>query len=118
MKRRSSAGGKPRIPKGSTLKGGNAPKAERNRGSSIIGQETVVARLTRERDEALKQQTAASEVLRVISSSPSDLESVFRSIRQADCAGAKLRHAGRHRNRERAAAERASRVPGTTDCER
>jgi class 3 adenylate cyclase len=83
MKRRSSAGGKPakpRIPKRPTPKGGNAPKAERNRGASIIGQETVVARLTHERDEALLRETANSEILRLISKSPDDLELVFRTI--------------------------------------
>jgi GAF domain-containing protein len=83
MKRRSSAGGKPakpRVPKRPTPKGGNAPKAERNRGASIVGQETVVARLTRERDEALLRETANSEILRLISSSPGDLELVFRTI--------------------------------------
>jgi GAF domain-containing protein len=83
MKRRSSAGGKPakpRVPKRPTPKGGNAPYAERNRGASIIGQETVVARLTHERDEALLRETANSEILRLISKSPDDLELVFRTI--------------------------------------
>src|SRR5690349_20574540 len=75
MKRRSSAGGKPakpRIPKRPTPKGGNAPKAERYRGASIIGQATIVARLTHERDEALLRETANSEILRLISKSPDD----------------------------------------------
>ena len=82
MKRRSSAGGKPakpQVPKRSTPKRGDAPKAARNRGASI-GQETVVARLTHERDEALLRETANSEILRLISRSPGDLELVFRAI--------------------------------------
>src|SRR5262249_40190181 len=56
------------------------PNATRNRGASIAGQETVVARLTRERDEALLRETANSEILRLISKSPGDLELVFRTI--------------------------------------
>jgi GAF domain-containing protein len=52
----------------------------RNRGASIAGQETVIARLTHERDEALLRETVNSEILHLISKSPGDLELVFRTI--------------------------------------
>jgi GAF domain-containing protein len=52
----------------------------RNRGVSVAGQETVVARLTNERDEALLREIANSEILRLISKSPGDLQLVFRTI--------------------------------------
>src|SRR6516164_11664690 len=80
MKRRSGAGGKLQGRKRSTPKRRNAPKATRNRGVSIASQETVVARLTHERDEALLRETANSEILNLISKSPDNLEIVFRSI--------------------------------------
>jgi hypothetical protein len=83
MSRRSRAGGKPTKPqrrKRSTPKRRNAPKARRNRGVSFAGQETVVARLTHERDDALLREAANSEILRLISKSPGDLELVFRTI--------------------------------------
>jgi len=50
------------------------------RNSSTVAQEMEVTRLRRERDEALERETAASEILRLISKSPSDLELIFRSI--------------------------------------
>jgi GAF domain-containing protein len=81
MKRRSSVGSvKSRRHKSATPKRGNAPDATRNRGVSVAGKETAVARLTHERDEALLREAANSEILRLISKSPGDLELVFRSI--------------------------------------
>ena len=50
------------------------------RGSAPAGQETEVARLTRERDEALGQQAATADVLRIISSSPGNLDTVLETI--------------------------------------
>ena len=81
MKRRPPSRGqsaKSRVPKAS--KSRNAPKAARNRGVAIGDQETVVARLTHERDDALLREAANSEVLRLISKSPDDLQLVFRTI--------------------------------------
>ena len=83
MRRRSRAGGEPvktRRRKTVTLKRRNAPKAVRRRGSSAVGLSEQVALFKRERDEALEQQRATSEVLRIISSSPGELEPVFQAM--------------------------------------
>src|SRR6516164_18490 len=73
MRRRSRASSKlakARSRKAKTL------KVVRRRGSSV-GQETELARRTRERDEALEQFSATSEVLKIISGSAGELEPVF-----------------------------------------
>jgi two-component system, NtrC family, sensor kinase len=85
MRSRDKAGGKAGSAQRKTVtpRRRNAPKAARRRNSLAAATETNVAVLTRERDEALEQQRATSEVLRAISNAPNDAASTLGAIAES-----------------------------------
>jgi two-component system, NtrC family, sensor kinase len=82
MRRRSADGepikARPRKPQ--TAKRPKAAKAARAHGSAKSEEETTVARLKRELDEAIERQRATSDILRVIAGSPTDVQPVLETI--------------------------------------
>ena len=75
---------------------------KRRNATTMRAEESESARHRRERDEALERETATSEVLRLISKSPGNLETAFRSILEnaTRICEAKFAHAQLYENGE------------------
>ncbi|WP_024511058.1 GAF domain-containing protein [Bradyrhizobium sp. ARR65] len=83
MKRRSRVGREPskwRLRKVGLAKVRGGPSAADRRAAFVGKRKKQTSKLARERDDALEQLSAASEILRVISSSPGQPEPVFQAI--------------------------------------